>query len=372
MRRGSLHGSRVISRPNEVDGLPRTDTDEHGDARECRTGAADAAAAPHLQAYLIQAWRQSFTNFARIKAQLTGPRCTDVRGLRQHPHFPEPAGHPTGGSMGKGTWRWAATIDRWEAGTKLRRYRVGGARVQRLGTHQTKHKSPEPLERSHRGLSRAPRRAWTTVSGVSSLLNTGGVSLNPQEIRNSTWPGPLNDLLLDLSEDSRTRRMLRISRPQASALWKEMRDVELILRFFTFKDDWDTFSGGMAKRLDLYMSSKQRPGDVFLQGNRREFMSALSVCEAAFGEFAFRRYQPERSAWRTPILASLYDAQMFAAQSFTEDEVKGHRKTLLAGYKDLFDDTDFRKSIDAATNTPALFRARIEAVQALFNRTIQR
>ncbi|MDN5779673.1 MAG: hypothetical protein L0H96_22545 [Humibacillus sp.] len=64
---------------------------------------------------------------------------TNVRGLRQHPHFPEPDGHPTGASMGKGTWWWAATIDRWEAGVTMRRCSVCGARVQRLGTHNTKH-----------------------------------------------------------------------------------------------------------------------------------------------------------------------------------------------------------------------------------------
>ncbi|MEO6999247.1 MAG: hypothetical protein ABI112_14290 [Terracoccus sp.] len=36
---------------------------------------------------------------------------TNVRGLRQHPHFPEPDGHPTGATMGKGTWWWASPID---------------------------------------------------------------------------------------------------------------------------------------------------------------------------------------------------------------------------------------------------------------------
>ena len=67
---------------------------------------------------------------------------TNVRGLRHHPHFPEPDGHPKGATTGKGTWWWAATIDQWEAGVRLRRCRVCGARVQRLGTHQTKHRLP--------------------------------------------------------------------------------------------------------------------------------------------------------------------------------------------------------------------------------------
>lgn len=44
--------------------------------------------------------------------------------------------------MGKGTWWWSETIDRWEAGVTLRRCRICGARVQRLGTHRTKHRPP--------------------------------------------------------------------------------------------------------------------------------------------------------------------------------------------------------------------------------------
>ena len=80
---------------------------------------------------------------ARLTAQQIAARFgwtrTNVRGLRQHPHFPEPDGHPAGATMGKGTWWWATTIDQWESSVKLRRCSVCGARVQRLGTHQTKH-----------------------------------------------------------------------------------------------------------------------------------------------------------------------------------------------------------------------------------------
>lgn len=63
---------------------------------------------------------------------------TNVRGRRQRPHFPDPDGHEGGAAIakGKGTWWWATTIDQWEAGVRLRTCRIGGARVQRLGTHQ--------------------------------------------------------------------------------------------------------------------------------------------------------------------------------------------------------------------------------------------
>ena len=36
---------------------------------------------------------------------------------------------------------------------------------------------------------------------VFERLNTGGEQLNPQELRNSLYAGPFNQLLIDLSKD---------------------------------------------------------------------------------------------------------------------------------------------------------------------------
>lgn len=202
---------------------------------------------------------------------------------------------------------------------------------------------------------------------VFRRLNTGGVSLNPQEIRNSTWPGPLNELLLDLSEHPSFRRLLGMSKPATSMLFKEMRDVELVLRFFAFRDDWATFSGGMAKRLDQFMADNQRAKKPELDEMRRSFLQTLDTVEAAFGGNAFRRYNPETRTWRKPVLAALFDAQMFASMDRTALEVSNHAHEIEKAYKRLFSASDFRQAIDAATNTPARFRARIEMMRTLFS-----
>ena len=205
---------------------------------------------------------------------------------------------------------------------------------------------------------------------VFRRLNTGGVSLNPQEIRNSTWPGPTNDLLLTLSEHPTYRRMLGISRPSTSTLFKEMRDVELILRYFAFRSDWATFKGGMARRLDKFMAENQRAKRTQLQEMEADFLRTLDTVEAAFGERAFRRYTPETKTWRRPILAALFDAQMFAAMKWAPEDVGGHFEEIAHEYLNLFVTPDFRRSIDAATNTPALFRNRIEIMDGVLTRVL--
>lgn len=200
---------------------------------------------------------------------------------------------------------------------------------------------------------------------VFQRLNTGGVKLNPQEIRNSTWPGPLNNMILELSTDPTFHDVLGISDRKRSAIFREMRDAEFVLRYFTFRDSWETFSGGMARQMDTYMVENQRTSEAGLAERKEDFLATLGVVKAAFGEHAFQRWMPERDLWRRQVVAALYDAQMFACRGLDAAVVGTHRDAILNRTRELFDDDDFRKAVDAATNTPALFRTRIRKVKEL-------
>lgn len=202
---------------------------------------------------------------------------------------------------------------------------------------------------------------------VFQRLNTGGVRLNPQEIRNSSWPGPLNDLILDLSEEPLFHAILGITDRRKSGIHKEMRDAEFVLRFFTFRDNWASFSGGMMRHMDNYMSQNQHASLEQVAELRNDFMSTLGLVRASFGDNAYRRWEPERGAWRRQVLAALYDAEMFATHGRDTDAVESRRDLIVEGMKDLFRDEEFQKSISAATNTPALFKSRIERVGAMLD-----
>lgn len=203
---------------------------------------------------------------------------------------------------------------------------------------------------------------------VFRRLNTGGVRLNAQEIRNSVYPGPLNDLILDLSIDKTFHRLLGVKNPNKSAIYQEMRDAEFVLRFFTFRLNWLEFSGGMRRHMDRFMFENQRPSDKDLAVLRDDFLRTLEVVEATFGDHAFQRWMPEREQWRKPVLASLYDAEMFACFGTSLKVLKPHSEEVMSIFKLLFKDSEFRKSIDAATNTPSYFRTRIRLVKQLLER----
>jgi hypothetical protein len=205
---------------------------------------------------------------------------------------------------------------------------------------------------------------------VFKRLNTGGVRLNPQEIRNSSYPGPLNNLILDLSVRPEFHALLSIRDKDRSAIYREMRDAEFVLRFFTFRETWDSFSGGMMRHMDEFMLDNQRVEGRPLAMFREDFEQTLGAVEAAFGDHAFQRWVPDKESWRRQVLASLFDAEMFAARGKDPERLRANRSGIEQKLKELFSNAEFREAIDAATNTPALFKRRISMMSELLNDAI--
>lgn len=207
---------------------------------------------------------------------------------------------------------------------------------------------------------------------VFQRLNTGGAHLNPQEIRNNAYHGPLNTLIIKLSESRSFHSALGIRNKHRSAIYQEMRDAELVLRYFTFRNNWQTFKGGMKRAMDKYMDENRQPQAVQLAELEDDFNNALSTVTTVFGEHAFHRWVPERNDWRRHVLAALYDAQMFACREYAPHDLEPFKAGIVTRYKRLFEDEEFRKTIDAATNTPTLFKARIERLRSVLGEVATR
>ena len=62
-------------------------------------------------------------------------------------------------------------------------------------------------------------------------LNTGAVSLNDQELRNSVYRGDYNEFLKTLAGNATFRRLLNLKSPH-----KRMNDVEFVLRYMAFRE----------------------------------------------------------------------------------------------------------------------------------------
>lgn len=195
---------------------------------------------------------------------------------------------------------------------------------------------------------------------VFQRLNTGGVKLNAQEVRNSAYPGSLNDAILELAEHSQFHQLLNIRNKAKSAIYQEMRDAEFVLRFFTFKDNWSDFKGSMKRNMDQFMYNNRHLRPKKISEIKSDFLNTVAVVDASFGVHAFKRWDISRSQWRKPILAALYDAQMFAASNFKPEQFEGKQKLVEKAQIKLFHDEEFQRAITAATNNLSNFKKRVE------------
>jgi len=206
---------------------------------------------------------------------------------------------------------------------------------------------------------------------VFQRLNTGGVPLNPQEIRNNLYSGTLNTRINQLGESDLFHKALSIKDKESSKLYREMRDSELVLRFMTFCDTWETFSGGVRTQMDTFMETNKNLKRERVEALVSKFEAALSNVVTVFADHAFQRWQPEREVWRNQVLASLYDAEMLALQGTNIQLLCEKKEAILAGFRLLFGEPEFLRSVNAATNTPSFLKFRVRRVRELVSGILQ-
>jgi hypothetical protein len=181
---------------------------------------------------------------------------------------------------------------------------------------------------------------------VFERLNSGGVKLGSQETRNAIYSGPLNTLCLQLSERQTFRRLWGIPvdpntengnrdedseevQDDATALgmrmYAKMEDVELVLRFFAYRQIRE-FKAGLNKIsefLDLFLMRGNRFPHRVLIDFRAMFESTVDFLWDALGIEAFTLLDSGRRR-ATKIV---YDPLMYIANSA---EVVPHRAALVA------------------------------------------
>jgi hypothetical protein len=200
---------------------------------------------------------------------------------------------------------------------------------------------------------------------VFERLNTGGETLNAQEIRNVAFQGPLNDLIYgELCNAEFLLKQLKIGEPkQKSPAYRKMQDAEYVLRYLTLNASWQSFSGDFARSMDGFMDHFQKASPSELKAFRDSFIHALTWAEKLWGDHAFNR--PAGTGWRDQTLAGMFDAEMLAVSLLTKNDLgrlEGKGNAVLKATRQLFDDPYFDQAVRVGTNTPTRVRYRIETM----------
>ena len=250
-----------------------------------------------------------------------------------------------------------------------------------------------------RGLERAKISAITLMSDTSDStgnsldlraqvferLNTGGERLNPQELRNSLHSGPFNQMLIELSrerlftdawdipnheENTRTDGS-PTDELKKNIYFKRMTDVEIVLRFFAFKEP-ENIAGSVRTMLDNTMKRYGNTNGVALEELKNQFREAIDLCVQVFGQNVFRMPINEPGK-RGRLSRPYFDAQMAVMYQLREQRnlVLTHSGDIEAGVCRLAEpDSPTYQLLVGRANTAIAVKKRIEAVRAVIHEII--
>lgn len=146
-------------------------------------------------------------------------------------------------------------------------------------------------------------------------LNKAGIALNSQEIRNVAFRGTYNEMLLKLSEIDFFRK--QIGADNNSTVYKEMGDIQFVLRFFTLRSMYLNFPGNMDKAMDTYMKDFHASTDKTINEHIKVFTRSLNFCQTVFGDSAFKK--PNGNA---KTIQGFFDIQMVPASLVSHAELQ--------------------------------------------------
>lgn len=205
-------------------------------------------------------------------------------------------------------------------------------------------------------------------------LNTGGVNLNPQELRNALYPSPFNEMLHRLARwdtfrdvwgiprysDEEAERVPKIV--QTNALYKTMADCELVLRFFAIKETISEDRTGSLRRL-LDRSIKQHASDsaASLAIMEEGFRQVLTFLHEAFDGRPFVLPQTNRPS------RPAYDAMMVATHLTGVDVLRPRIAVIKANFQQASLETDSYEILVGRGNTIDAIKERVSLAQRILN-----
>jgi len=183
-------------------------------------------------------------------------------------------------------------------------------------------------------------------------LNTGGITLTDQEIRNCVYRGPLNDLIKSLSEDQRLKAItIKPKNAKDDGTYEE-----LVLRFFAYLFGRNLFEHNVRDFLNIFMKNYKS------SYNEKEYRE---IFDKVFEQLSHLEHGIVKSPTRRT-----------SSTVFWEAVTVGAAEAILNGVDTLFTDDfyewsssdEFNRLVTGATNSRPMIDERIRFTKEKFSR----
>lgn len=191
-----------------------------------------------------------------------------------------------------------------------------------------------------------------SIFEVFERLNTTGLPLSPQEIRECIYRGSFNELLNELNEGSAWRKIY-------GPISDRAKDKELILRFFALKHCANCYSRPLKRFLNRYMEENSCANSRWIEERRNEFNSVTQVATKWLPREAFSRGTRK-------LNAAITDAMLVGLSQRLDSGLIATESSLNSIAIALRDSKEFLDVTDRATTGVSSVRGRIEQATKAF------
>ena len=183
--------------------------------------------------------------------------------------------------------------------------------------------------------AKSPEEAARMKQMVFERINSGGIKLEPQEARNAIYPGPLNDLCIRMARNPYLCRMWGIPEPSVAEedeendlpqelldneSYRKMEDVELVLRFFAYRQRLKYQKGALGTYLDRFLKLGNTFPPAVIEAYGQLYIQTAQLVYDVLGERAFWLWRKRATGWSwfSRPTTVLYDPIMYVFSQFVE------------------------------------------------------
>lgn len=198
-----------------------------------------------------------------------------------------------------------------------------------------------------------PSDVLDSIYFVFERINSGGIRLSPQEIRNCISAGPFTSAIKTLNKEPHWRKVF------GGEENKRAKDQEMIIRFFAMYDRRSSYARPMSKFLNDYAATANKLSQAHLEARGEMFRKTVGIIDEALNGRAFR---PVRS-----LNVAVFDSVMVGVASRLESGPPLSLQALVGAYDQLLADEKFRRGWVRATADEESVKLRMEAAVRAFS-----
>lgn len=188
------------------------------------------------------------------------------------------------------------------------------------------------------------------VHDLFHRLNTGGVPLTDQEIRNCVYTGIFNKQLIELNAYPNWRVLIGKPFPE-----RRLRDVELVLRFLSLLHGLRVYKESMREFLSTFQDDHKNDRD-FLEFNKSLFINTVDAILAMIGPNAFKLVNTINKSVCDSVMVSI--AQIINSGKPLNELLQKHQK--------LIADETYRRYVTYSTSSESNVTGRIDLARNYF------